>query len=357
MVWASQVLPYQECKHRPALSQFEHEEHLGVCPAVGLGFGRGRQGAVGSRVAAASPAHAAGTLRVSPLLDGAPPELCPALQALPLLGLPGPVGDVAHAALAARRRAAQQPRALALLLRLAGLQADGGGDVVFLLKGCQPLQLLSQLVPGFGRGPQARGAALLPHGAGDEAPADAAVLALKSAHNVVRGEVPEAFGLRLVIPDRVVRFGFVRGLPETLHVEPAPGVPPRNGGEGVLRAPGQGPGAQLVSRQLPTPQVGVGLALADHWHLVAAGGGGAWAHPLPDGQGLQAVLAHAQVREAFASQAGEREVDDGVVGGHAGRGGHAVTVAAAVQLAPDPVIDSGIKVHFCCWRQAARNFY
>lgn len=285
---------------------------------------------MGGRVGAAGPAHAAGPLGVAPLLDGAPPELCPALQALPLLGLPGPVGDVAHAALAARRRPAQQPHALPLLLRLAGVKADGGGDIIFLLEGCQLLQLLSQFIPAFGRGPQARGAALLPHGAGDEAPADAAVFAFKSAHNVVRGKVPEAFGLCLVIPNRVMRFGFVGGLPETLHVEPAPGVPSRDGRERVLRAPGQGPGAQLISWQLARPQVGVGLALADHWHLVAAGGGGAWPHPLPDGQGLQAVLADAQVREAFASQVGEREVNDGVVGGHAGRGGHAVTVAAAV---------------------------
>jgi len=265
--------------------------------------------------------HAARPLRVAPLLDGA-------LDPQPLLGLLGPVGDVADAALAPRGRPPHRVLVDGLRGEVAGGQRLHVG---------QPAQLLREVV---GRPAPLHGALaeLVPGRPDHEAAADDAVLAVEVAGDVVGGQVPEALG-----HGGGGRRGRGRRLLEPLHVEPAPGVSPlsqpagRVGGR--VRGRLQGAGLQLVlGGRGSLLKIGAGRALADPEGVVGnqrraaargpvrvAGGGGRGGGEAPPGQ------------------VGQRQVDDGVAGRDAGGGRHAVPVAARLQLAPQAVVGGGVR--------------
>ena len=190
-------------------SEFESEKEItvvGVLGGAGRCWGGGlERGQLTQQVQAAAGAvgHAAGPLGDPPLLDGAngtgtgdsearAPALDQTLEPLPLLGFLGSVSDVAHPALAPGRRPPDQR----LVRRLRLLGPALGGEVARgqRLHVGQPAQLLRQVARRTGFGRPAAPAELVSGRPDDEAAADAAVLAVEVAGDVVRGQIPEALG-------------------------------------------------------------------------------------------------------------------------------------------------------------------
>lgn len=189
--------------------------------------GRGAP-AGGRHVPAAPLAPGAGTLRGAPLLPwGSPRALQPLL---PFVGLPGPAGDGAHAALAAGGRAPQEAGGTGHPFPSA-TQAGGRGDVTGLLEAREPAQLLGQGVPSRP-----------PHRPPLPRQAQASAQDLHLRGKVVSSQVPQALGL-----------GGCRAVPEAYQGEAAPGWPRgRRTGLKLFRRRGQLAGS---------PQVRAGFAL------------------------------------------------------------------------------------------------